>query len=74
MSAVRVPVEWIFGATINYFKFMDFFKKKKIGLSAVGKMYFPYGLLHNARASLYKTATSKYFDINPQSLLEEYFI
>ena len=74
MSAVRVPVEWIFGATINYFKFMDFKKKKKIGLSAVGKMYLPYGLLHNAPASLYKTATSKYFDINPQSLLEEYFI
>ena len=30
MSAVRVPVEWIFEATINYFKFMDFFKKKKL--------------------------------------------
>ena len=28
MSAVRVFVEWIFGATINYFKFMDFKKKK----------------------------------------------
>ena len=30
MSAVRVFVEWIFGATINYFKFMDLKKKKKL--------------------------------------------
>ena len=73
MSAVRVSVEWIFGDIINYFKFMEFFKKLKIGLSAVGKMYLVCGLLHNARASLYKTATSKYFDINPPSL-GEYFI
>lgn len=39
MSAVRVSVEWLFGDIINYFKFMDFKKNLKIGLSCVGKMY-----------------------------------
>ena len=73
MSAVRVSVEWIFRDIINYFKFTDLKKKLKIGLSAVGKRYLVCGLLHNARTSLCKTATSKYFDINPQSL-GEYFI
>ena len=38
MSAVRVSVEWLFGDVINYFKFLDFKKDLKIGLSAVGKM------------------------------------
>ena len=42
---------------------MDFLKKLKTGLSAVGKKYMVCRLLHNARASIYKTATSKYFDI-----------
>ena len=74
MSAVRVSVELIFGDIINYFKFTGFEKKKKkTGLSAVGKMYLVCVLLHNAGASLYKTATSKYFDINLPSL-GEYFI
>ena len=73
MSAVRVSVEWIFGDIINYFKFMDLKEKLKIGLSAVGKMYLVCGLLHSAQASLYKTAASKYFDINPPSF-GEYFI
>ena len=52
---------------------MNLKKKLKIGLSAIGKMYLVCRLLHNVRASLYKTATSKYFDINPPSL-GEYFI
>ena len=39
MSAVRTAVEWLFGDVINYFKFLDFKKNLKIGLSQVGKMY-----------------------------------
>jgi hypothetical protein len=39
MSSVRVSVEWIFGDIANYFKFMDFKKNLKIGLSSVGKFY-----------------------------------
>ena len=39
MSHVRVSVEGVFGDIVNYFKFTDFKKDLKIGLSAVGKIY-----------------------------------
>jgi len=48
MSEVRVSVEWLFGDIANYFKFMDFKKKLKIGLSSVGKLYVVSALLRNA--------------------------
>ena len=35
MSSARVPVEWVFGKMINYFKFLHFWKNLKIKLSAV---------------------------------------
>ena len=73
MSVVRVSVEWVFGDVINYFKFLDFKKNLKIGLSSVGKMYIVCALLHNARASLYGTITSTYFELTPPTL-EECFI
>ena len=38
MSKVRMSVEWIFGDVINDFKFLDFKKNLKIGLSAVGEL------------------------------------
>lgn len=45
MSAVRSSVEWLFGDIINYFKFLDFKKSLKIGLSSIGKMYIVSALL-----------------------------
>jgi len=39
MNTVRTSVECIFGDIINYFKFLDYKKNLKIGLSTVGKMY-----------------------------------
>ena len=39
MSTVRTSVEWLFGDIISYFKFLDFKKNLKLGLSSVGKMY-----------------------------------
>ena len=33
ISAVDASVEWLFGYIINYFKFLDFKKNLKIGLS-----------------------------------------
>ena len=39
MSEVRTSVEWLFNDIINYFKFLDFKKTLKVGLSSVGKMY-----------------------------------
>ena len=53
MSQVRVSVEWIFGDIVNYFKFLDFKKNLKIGLSHIGKAYIVSALFHNARAILY---------------------
>ena len=38
MSTVRESVEWLFNDIINYFKFMDFRKNLKIGLSSIGRI------------------------------------
>ena len=73
MSTVRSSVEWIFGDIVNYFKFLDFKKNLKIGLSAVGKMYVTCALMQNARSILYGSVTSEYFGLDAPSL-EEYFI
>ena len=72
MSRVRVSVEWIFGDIINYFKFMDFKKDMKIGLSYIGKMYIVCALLRNAFTCLYGNLTSEYFGLSPPTL-QEYF-
>ena len=73
MSHVRIAVEWVFGDIINYFKFMDFKKNLKVGLSGVGKMYIACALLHNARACLYTNKTSSYFEIEALTLAD-YFV
>ena len=72
MSEVRVSVEWAFGDAVNYFKFTDFKKNLKIGLSAVGKIYIVCALLRNALTCLYGNNTSAFFDVTPPTL-EEYF-
>ena len=72
MSEVRISVEWLFNDIVNYFKFMDFKKNLKVGLSNVGKMYIVSGLLRNALTCLYGNSTSQFFDIQPPSL-EDYF-
>lgn len=48
MNTARVSVEWIFGDICNYFKFIDFKKNLKIGLSSVGKLYMVSALFRNA--------------------------
>ena len=40
MCAARESVEWLLGDIVNYFKFLDFHKNLKIGLSSVGKRTF----------------------------------
>ena len=72
MSTVRVSVEWIFGDIVNYFKFMDFTKDLKIGLSQVGKMYIVSAMLRNALTCLYGNTTSEFFELDPPTL-HEYF-
>ncbi len=72
MSSVRVSIKWVFGDIINHFKFIDFKKNLKIGLSAVGKMYSVCALLRNALTCLYGSTTSAYFGVDPPTL-QEYF-
>ena len=38
MSLVRTSVKWLFGDIVNYFKFMDFKKILKIGLTDLLKV------------------------------------
>ena len=73
MSQVRVAVEWVFGDIINYFKFLDFRKKLKIGLSSVGKFYMVSALLRNSLTCLYGNNTSRFFESDPPPF-EEYFL
>ena len=72
MSEVRTAFEWLFNDIINYFKFLDFKKNLKVGLSSVGKMYIVSALLRNALTCLYGNSTSEFFDVQPPSL-EDYF-
>ena len=72
MCTVSSSVEWLFGDIINYFKFLDFKKNLKIGLSSIGKMYIVSALLQNALTCLYGNLTSTFFDLDPPTL-EEYF-
>ena len=60
MSSVRVSVEWLFGDIVEYFKFVDFKKNLKIGLSSIGKMYIVCALLRNALTCLYGNTTSEF--------------
>lgn len=73
MSNVRTSVEWLFGDVINYFKFLDFKKNLKIGLSSIGKMYVVCALLRNALTCLYGNETSEYFGLQPPQL-QDYFV
>ena len=72
MSETRTSVEWLFGDVINTFRFMDFKKNLKIGMSCVGKYYIVCALLRNALTCLYGNSTSIYFNLDPPSL-DQYF-
>ena len=72
MLNVRTSVEWLFGDIVEYFKFMDFKKNLKIGLSSIGKLYVVCALLRNALTCLYGNSTSSFFELDPPTL-EEYF-
>ena len=60
-----MSVEWLFGDIINYFRFLDYKKNLKIGLSSVGEMYFVCALLRNAITCLYSSQTSEFLDLEP---------
>ena len=72
MSAVRASVEWLFADILNYFKFLDYKKNLKIGLSQVGKMYIVCAILRNALTCLYSNNTAAYFGVDPPTV-QDYF-
>ena len=72
MSSVRISVEWLFGDILTYFRFIDFKKNLKIGMSAVGKQYIVCALLRNALTCLYGNNTSDYFQLDPPTI-DTYF-
>ena len=57
MSSVRASVEWLLGDISNSFKFLDFKKHLKLGLSAVGKQYIVSALFRNILICLYSPPT-----------------
>jgi len=67
MSEVRVFVERLFDDIAEYFKFIDFKKNLKLGMSAVGKQYIVSALFRNI---LYGNSTSELFQLEPPTLLE----
>ena len=73
MSTVRVAVEWLFGDIVNYFKFIDFKRNLKIGLSSIGKLYVVSAILRNALTCLYGNQTSQFFGLDPPTL-DQYFV
>ena len=70
MSKVRISVEWVFVDIVKYFKFTDFMKNLKIGLSAVGKIYTVCALLRHSLTCLYGNSTSIFFGVQPPALEE----
>ncbi|KAJ0404081.1 hypothetical protein P43SY_000865 [Pythium insidiosum] len=47
MSSMRVSVEWMFGAIVSLWKFLDFSSNQKVLLSPVGKLFILGGFLTN---------------------------
>ena len=70
ISAVRSSVEWLFSDVIKDFKFLEFKKNLKIGLSSVGKLYVVSALLRNAITCLYGNTTSSSFDLDPPNIYD----
>ena len=70
MSKARVGVEWVFGDNANIFKFLDFKKNLKLGLSPIGKMYIVCACLMNIHTCMYGSVTSSYFNIDPTTVQE----
>ena len=73
MSKVREAVGWLFNDVATSWKFRDFKKNLRIGLSSVGKMYLVCSILRNALTCLYGNMTSECFDLDPPDL-QNYFI
>ena len=68
MSFVRASDEWLFGDVSNSFRFIDFKKNLKLGLSAIGKQYIVAALFRNILTCLYGNTTSTFFQLDPPTV------
>lgn len=73
MSRVRVSVEWSFGEIIEKYRFTDFKKMMKTGLSPVAKQYAVSTIFQNAHNCIYPAKCSQTFEC-PPPVLEDYFL
>ena len=67
MSEARVSVEWLFSDIAESFKFIDYKKNLKLGMSAVGKQY---KCSFQEHPHMYGNTTSNFFEVQPPSLLQ----
>ena len=72
MSFVRASDEWLFGDVSNSFRFIDFKKNLKLGLSAIGKQYIVAALFRNFLTCLYGNTTSTFFQLDPP-IVQDYW-
>lgn len=72
MSKVWIFVEWIFGDVINLFKFLDYKKNFKIGLSIIGKMYVVCVIICNVLICMYGNQILIFFGLD-LLLVYDYF-
>ena len=72
MSSVRVSVERLLGLVSFYFKFVDFKKMQRIGVSAVSKVYIVCSILQNAHTCFYGNVISETFNLE-STHIRDYF-
>ena len=72
MSSVRASVEWLSGLVLNYFKFVDFKKMERIGMSPIVNVYIVSSILQNEHTCLYGNLISETFELEPP-LIRDYF-
>jgi hypothetical protein len=70
MSRQRIAVEWGFGKVVDLFGLIDYYKKLKIGLSAVEAWIFTAILLTNCHTCMYGSQVASYFECSPPTLWE----
>ena len=71
LTSVGSCVEWVFVYIVNFFKFSDFKKNLKIGLSNIGKLSIVSDVVQNT--CLYGNLTSEFFFHVQPSTPQEYF-
>ena len=68
MASVRVAVEWGFAKMSQIFAFLAFHHNQKVFLQPIAKYWIVGAILCNCHTCLYRSQTSKYFNLQPPAL------